>query len=168
MLFRSLADAGQDVDNRNVLVWTGLVYLCGVVAIGVAAWSSDRLVERRWHCVFGLTLATVGLCLSVIPGQPWMMVFLWLCVAGFGAFFWIPPFWAMPTSTLTASTAAVAVGVINMCANLAGLFGSPIVGGMKDAGLGDQACLIFLASCYALGAAIIAMVPLPAKVGRTE
>ena len=63
-------------------------------------------------------------------------MFVWLCLAGFWAFFWIPPFWVLPTATLTASAAAVAVGVINMCANLAGLFGSPVVGAMKDAGPG--------------------------------
>ena len=103
-------------------------------------------------------VAATGLSLSVIPGQPWPLVFFWLLVTGFGAFFWIPPFWVLPTATLTASAAAVAVGVINMSANLAGLFGSPTVGAMKDAGLGDRACLLFLAGCYATGGAIIALI----------
>ena len=85
-------------------------------------------------------------------------MFVWLCLAGFGAFFWIPPFWVLPTATLTASAAAVAVGVINMCANLAGLFGSPIVGAMKDAELGDRPALLFLAACYAMGGGIISLI----------
>ena len=58
--------------------------------------------------------------LSVIPGQPWLMVFAWLCLTGFFMFFWISPFWVLPTLSLTSSAAAVSIGVINMCANLAG------------------------------------------------
>lgn len=153
-----LADAHRSTDEMSVLLWTSFVNLCGVLAIYVAGRSSDRFGERKWHCVAGLVVAAAGLCLSVIPGQPWPLVFVWLCVAGFGAFFWIPPFWVLPTATLTASAAAVAVGIINMCANVAGLFGSPTVGMMKNAGLGDRACLLFLASCYVVGGGIISLI----------
>lgn len=122
----------------------------------VTAFRLDR--RCKWFCVAGVAIAALGLSLSVVPGQPWSLVFLWLCVAGFGAFFWIPPFWVLPTAALTASAAAVAVGVINMSANLAGLFGSPVVGAMKDAGLGDRACLLFLAACYAMGGGIVSLI----------
>jgi MFS transporter, ACS family, tartrate transporter len=153
-----LKDANQSVTDKNVLMWTGMVYLCGVLGIWVSSRLSDWTGERKWFCVGGVALAATGLALSVVPGQPWALVFLWLCVTGFGAFFWIPPFWVLPTATLTASAAAVAVGVINMSANLAGLFGSPVVGAMKDAGLGDRMCLLFLAACYAMGGGIISLI----------
>ena len=58
-----------------------------------------------------------------------------------------------------AMMAAVAVGIINMCANLAGALGSPIFGAMKDAGLSNGACLTFLAACLALGALFVALIP---------
>ena len=79
-------------------------------------------------------------------------------MAGFGAFFWIPPFWVLPTSTLTASAAAVAVGLINMCANLAGLIGSAAVGELRTAGVGDAGCVLFLAGGYTLGAIILSTI----------
>ena len=157
-----LGTAGRPNDSGNVLDWTGLVYLCGVVGVWAAAQSSDRTGERKWHCVGGLVLAAGGLALSVLPGSSWTATFAWLCVAGFGAFFWIPPFWTLPTTALTASAAAVAVGVINMCANLAGLIGSSAVGEMKDAGVGDRGCVLFLAAGYATGAGIISL------IGRTR
>jgi MFS transporter, ACS family, tartrate transporter len=150
-----LGKADRPTDSTNVLDWIMFIYLCGLVGIGVAAHSSDRTGERKWHCVAGLVLAGVGLALSVVPGQPWSAVFAWLCVAGFGAFFWIPPFWVLPTTTLTASAAAVAVGVINMCANLAGLIGASAVGEMRQAGVSDWACVLFLAGGYTLGAIIL-------------
>jgi len=160
-----LAEAGRSADSTTVVVWSGFVFVCGIVGIYAASRSSDRTGERKWHCVAGLAMASACLGLSAIPGQSWEMVFVWLCLAGFGAFFWIPPFWVLPTAALTSSAAAVAVGVINMSANLAGAFGSPIVGEMKDAGLGVRVCLLFPAAFYALGGAIVATIrvrkPLP-------
>jgi MFS transporter, ACS family, tartrate transporter len=153
-----LAMAGRPNDSGNVLDWTGFVYLCGVVGVWAAAQSSDRMGERKWHCIAGLAIAAGGLAISVIPGQSWPLVFAWLCVAGFGAFFWIPPFWALPTTALTASAAAVAIGVINMCANLAGLIGSAAVGELRKAGLSDEGCVLFLAAGYATGGAIISLI----------
>jgi ACS family tartrate transporter-like MFS transporter len=64
----------------------------------------------------------------------------------------------LPTLSLTLSAAAVAIGFINMCANLAGLVGSAAVGEMRTAGLGDAECLLFLAASFGLGAAFVSMI----------
>ena len=96
-----------------------------------------------------------------MPGQSWGVVFAWLCVAGFFAYSWPSPFWVLPTLTLSASAAAVSIGFINICANLAGISARPVVGQMKTAGLDDRACLLFLAGCYVLGGAIIAIIRVP-------
>jgi ACS family tartrate transporter-like MFS transporter len=79
----------------------------------------------------------------------------WLCLTGFAAYFWPSPFWALPTLTLTASASAVAIGLINMCANLAGYLGNHVTGWMKAHGAGNTAVLLFLAVSYLLGAIII-------------
>jgi MFS transporter, ACS family, tartrate transporter len=153
-----LAEAGRAAESADVLVWVGVVYLCGVLGIWTAGQSSDRTGERKWHCVAGLVAAGTFLALSTIPDLSWRMTFAALCLTGFAAFFWIPPYWVLPTTVLTSSAAAVSIGLINMCANVAGLFGSATVGEMKSAGFGDRACLLFLAGCYALGGGIIALV----------
>ena len=140
-----------------VLNWTGLVYLTGLAGVWLSGRSSDRWRERKWHCVAGQVLAGLFLALSVRSGQSWAATFAWLCATGFFAYFWPSPFWVLPTLTLSTSAAAVSIGVINMCANLAGLLGSPIVGRMKSAGFGDRACLLFLAACYASGGVIVAV-----------
>jgi len=136
--------------------WLGLVYACGLVGVWLSGRSSDLWGDRKWHCVAGQALTGVCLMASVAPGQPLPLVLTWLCLTGFFAFSWPSPFWVLPTLTLSASTAAVAIGFINMCANLAGALGSPVVGSMKDGGFGDRACLLFLASCYLLGALFVA------------
>jgi MFS transporter, ACS family, tartrate transporter len=149
--------------NEAVLGWTGLVYFCGLAGVWLSGQSSDRTGERKWHCAAGMALTGVFLAASVVPGQPWALVFVWLCLAGFFAFSWPSPFWVLPTLTLSDSAAAVAIGLINMSANFAGLVGSPIVGSMKKFGASDPMCLLFLACCYLGGGAVITFLRIPRK-----
>jgi ACS family tartrate transporter-like MFS transporter len=111
--------------------------------------------------VAGQVLTGLFLATSLLPGLSWGWVFAFLCLVGFFAYFLPSPFWVLPTLTLSASAAAVSIGFINMCANLAGLLGSPVVGQMKASGFGDRACLLLLAGCYLLGASLIALIGVP-------
>jgi ACS family tartrate transporter-like MFS transporter len=158
-----LTGMGRDAGAQNVLNWSATVYLCGLPGVLISGWSSDRTRDRKWHCIAGQLGAGTFLALSIIPGQRWEAVFAWLCLAGFFANFWYTPFWVLPTLSLTLSAAAVAIGFINMCANLAGYAGSHIIGEMRHAGLGDGACLVFLAASFAIGAVFVSMVRVPPR-----
>jgi len=155
--------AGRAADAANVLNWTGFVYLFGFFGVLASGWSSDRTGDRKGHCIAGQFGTGLFLALAMIPGQPWELVFGWLCLVGFFAHFWFTPFWVLPTMTLTSSAAAVSIGIINMCANLAGAIGSPVIGVVKDAGWGDQAAMGLVTACYLLGAAFVATVRLPPR-----
>src|SRR5690348_16266164 len=98
-----------------------------------------------------MALAGVFLAASAAPGQPWAVVFGWLCLTGFCAYFWPPPFWVLPTQALSASAAAVAVGFINICANVGGIIGPYAVGKLKAAGYGEPTCMRILAGCFVVG-----------------
>jgi ACS family tartrate transporter-like MFS transporter len=150
------AEARDTVSDSEVLLWLVPFYAAGLLGVWVVGRSSDRTGDRKWHCVAGQVLTGVFLAASVAPGQPWGWVMGWLCLAGFFAYFWPPPFWVLPTQALSASAAAVAIGFINICANVAGIIGPPVVGQMKTAGLGDRACVLTLAACYVAGGAIVA------------
>jgi ACS family tartrate transporter-like MFS transporter len=161
-----LGATGGNTDATTVLNWTGVIFLCGFLGVLVSGWSSDRTGDRKGHCIAGQLGAGLFLVLSVVPGQSWALVFAWLCLAGFFAMFWFSPFWVLPTMTLTSSAAAVAIGTINMCGNVAGAIGSPVVGMIKDAGGGDQAAMIFVAICFAFGALFVALVRIPKKTDQ--
>jgi ACS family tartrate transporter-like MFS transporter len=163
-----LAAAGRGTDPTNVLSWTTFVFLSGAVGVRVSGWSSDRTGDRKGHCAAGQLGAALFITLAMVPGQPWVVVFAWLCLVGFFANFWFTPFWVLPTTTLTSSAAAVSIGVINMCGNIAGAVGNPVVGEMKDAGWGDQAAMAFVAASFALGAAFVSMVRVPPREGASE
>ena len=120
-------------DPTDVLNWLGIAYLFGLAGVWVSGRSSDRLGDRKWHCIVGQVMAGVCLAASVGQGMSWTAVFAWLCAFEFFAFFWPSPFWVLPTLTLSASEAAVAIGFINICANVAGLLGSPVIGEMRRA-----------------------------------
>ncbi len=141
----------------SALHYLGLVYLAQLAGVFVSGQSSDRTGERKWHCIAGQVGAGLFLVMSLIPGQPFAVVMFWLCGMGFFALFWPSPFWVLPTTSMSASAAAVSIGFINICANVGGLLGSPIVGTMKSLGLDDAWCMVFLACCYAGGGVIVAL-----------
>ena len=149
--------------TSEALLYSGLYYACGLVGVFLSGQSSDRTGDRKWHCVAGQGLTALFLAGSMIPGQPFWLVMGWLCFTGLAAYFWPSPFWALPTVTLTASTAAVSIGFINMAANLAGYLGNYNIGWLKSNGFSESVCLLFLAGCYLLGGIIIAFVHVPAK-----
>jgi ACS family tartrate transporter-like MFS transporter len=149
--------------TSSALWWSGLVYACGLISVLASGQSSDRTGDRKWHCVAGQAFTAAFLAASTIPGQPFPVVMAWLCLTGLAAFFWPSPFWALPTLTLTASAAAVSIGFINMAANLAGYLGNHNVGWLRDHGVGDRGCLLFLAGCYLLGGILVSLVRVPAR-----
>jgi ACS family tartrate transporter-like MFS transporter len=152
---------GPRVPESEALAWLGVFYTFGLGGVWLSGRSSDWTSERKWHCVAGQVMTGVCLALAILPGLPWGWFFALLCLTGFFAYFWPPPFWVLPTLTLSASVAAVSIGFINICANVAGQIGSPVVGRMRVLGFTDAACLLLLAGCYVLGGVIISLLRVP-------
>ena len=147
--------------DASALAYTALFYCAGLVGVFIAGQSSDRTGERKWHCVIAQFLTAFFLAGSTLPSQPFAVVMTWLYFTGLVAYAWPPPFWSLPTTTLTASAAAVAIGVINMAANLAGYLGNYTTGWLRGHGFGERHCLLFLAACYALGGILISLMRVP-------
>jgi MFS transporter, ACS family, tartrate transporter len=161
-----LAATGREATSAAVLDWLGVAYLFGLAGVWLSGRSSDRTRAWKWHCVAGQMLTGLFLAAAVAKGQSWAFVFVWLCLVQFFAFFWPSPFWVLPTLTLSASAAAVSIGFINICANLAGWVGPVLFGKMRDAGYDDRACLVVLAGCYAAGGVIVALLRIPAPTAE--
>jgi hypothetical protein len=93
-----------------------------------------------------------------VPGQPFAMVLGWLCLTAVAAFFWGAPFWTLPNLFLNASAAAVTIDLINMGVNHSVYLANHTTGWLRSPGLGDDACLLFFATCYILGGVVVSFV----------
>jgi ACS family tartrate transporter-like MFS transporter len=114
-------------------------------------WSihSDRTGERVWHSIFPVLVASLGLLLGAYTKAP-VLVVVGFAMASWGLFASIPPFWALPVSSLTGSAAATGIALIGAVGNLGGYFGPLVLGLTKDATGGFSAGLSFLSVCVAL------------------
>jgi ACS family tartrate transporter-like MFS transporter len=153
-----LGKADVAYDDSEVLQWTGVVFACGTLGVFLSGLLANRTGHWKWCCVAGQVGAGVFLLLSAIPGQPWALVFTWLCLAGFFANFWFSPYWVLPTLALTSSAAAVSIGFINMCANVPGFASNTIMGYMEKAGLSDSMRLVYLAGGFILGGVFVGLI----------
>ena len=152
--------------DHVALFYSCLFFVFGLVSVLWSGQSCDRTGDRKWHCVIGMGATAILLMASAIPGQPFWLVMSWLCLTALAAFFWSSPFWSLPTLTLTGSAAAVSIGLINVCANLAGYFGNRIMGLLRERGFSENACLMYLAICYFIGSVFVSFVKLPSKQAR--
>ena len=143
------------VSAAAAAAWTALPYACGLVTMILAGRSSDRTGERKRFVVVGQALTAVFLALSTVPGQPFAMVMVWLCLTAAAGYTWPPPFWVLPTMTLTESAAAASIGLINSVGNLGGFFGPSIFGWLRGKEFSHGQSLLFLASCYLLAAIFV-------------
>lgn len=146
--------------DQMTLFYSGIFYSCGIVSVLISGQTADRTGDRKWHAVGGMVATGVFLACSVIPGQSFGTQMTWLCLTAFGAFFWISPFWTLPSLTLTASAAAAATGLINMGANIAGYLGNHATGWLRSHGYGETECLLFLAACFIAGGIILSFLRL--------
>jgi MFS transporter, ACS family, tartrate transporter len=136
-----------------------LPYVVALIAMLFNASHSDRSHERRWHVAGPLLIAATGfLCLITLPNSTVITVSLLSMTCVLMAF--LPVFWAIPTELLTESTAAIAVGIVNALASLAG-FARPYAFGYLHAETGSFVPGFAVLMCCAVAAAML-MLLIPA------
>lgn len=102
-------------------------YLVTLLVMQLNGWHSDKSLERRWHSSIPVFIAATGsLGLIIQPHSIPLAMVLFTMVSVVYAY--LPTFWAIPTETLSSSTAAAAVGTINSVGSIAGFAGPYIFG----------------------------------------
>jgi MFS transporter, ACS family, tartrate transporter len=132
-----------------------LPFIFGLVSIVLCGRSSDRTGERKLHAAIPLVAAGVFFALSAVPGQPFALVLLWLCLTAAGVYAFPPPFWVLPTITLGESAAALGIGTINAIGNLGGFIGPTVVGYLLSRDWPYQVGMSFLAACFAISGGLL-------------
>ena len=133
--------------------------MVALIAMLFNAWYSDRSHERRRHAAGPLLIDAAGFfCLITLPSSTVLTVSLLSMMCVLMAF--LPVFWAIPTELLSESTAAVAVGMVNAFASLAG-FAGPYAFGYVHAETGSFVPGFAVLMCCAVAAAML-MLLIPA------
>ena len=84
-----------------------------------------------------------------------VMMVATLCLAAAGINGYLPVFWSLPTSFLTGSVAAVAIGLINSVGNLGGFVGPYVVGYVNSATNSFFGGLLYLSMSALVAACLI-------------
>lgn len=141
------------LSDAQVGLFGAVPYVVALFAMLFNGWHSDKRRERRWHAAVPLFIAATGFwCLISLSNSNVMKVSFLSVIAVAMAF--LPVFWAIPTEILSDSKAALAVGIINALASLAG-FAGPYAFGYLRAETGSFLSGYVVLMCCALATGIL-------------
>ncbi len=144
------------VSDRTASLLSSLPYAVGFVAMLVNGWHSDRTQERPIHVAIPLTLLSLGIFAAAqLDGYGMWPVLIMVFWVGTCMYAHLPAFWPIPTMFLGATTAASAIGFINMIGNLGGYFGPMWVGKVANNQTSFAPALMRMAIFPVIGALVI-------------
>ncbi len=116
--------------------------------------SSSLSGEKRWHVAIPLFIGAVGMGLGPFVHTPGASLFL-VCISAIGVYVGMGVWWSYPTSFLSGSAAAGAVGMINSVGNSGGWVGPYLTGFVKDLTGSFQWAYVYLAFSLTVAALLI-------------
>ena len=133
-------------------------YLLMFVAMIANGWHSDKKMERRWHSAVPVFIAALGaLGLMAHSSSLAVSVTFFCMIACANAF--LSTFWAIPTTLLSRSAAAGAVGFINAVASVAGFAAPYLLGYLSTCTGSFSSGMAAVAVAAVAGALLIFRIP---------
>ena len=124
-------------------------YAVGFVGMYVMGYSSDRMMERRWHyIVCALSGAAGAMLLATVHGDV-VLSMLFLAMIAFGVYGGYAVFFTIPAAYLEPELAPTGLAVITALGSLGGFVTPSLIGWIKaetgslDYGLAMAACISF-------------------------
>jgi ACS family tartrate transporter-like MFS transporter len=146
--------------TRSTL-YSGLPYALAILATILVSYLSDRSGRRRFYAIVPMVVTGLALMASAVPGQPFWLAMVWLCLAGAGIYAGSPSFWVLSTVTLQSSAAAASIGMINAIANFSGFVAPSIVGALKTHGFSHAQIVPFVACGPLVASVLVALLRVP-------
>jgi D-galactonate transporter len=146
--------------NTTIGLLSAVPYIAAMAALVMVGRSSDRRLERRYHCALSCLAAAVGLVLIGRFVNTPALAFAALVVGVSGVLSAFSPFWQMPTSLLAGTAAAGGIALINSIGNLSGWLGPFVVGWLMDV-TGRTSAGLYVIACLETAAAILIVLFVP-------
>jgi D-galactonate transporter len=153
--------SGMGVEsNTTIGLLSAVPYIAAMIAVVVVGRSSDRRLERRYHCALSCLAAAVGLVLIARFVTTPAIAFAALVVGVSGVLSAFSPFWQMPTTMLAGTAAAGGIALINSIGNLSGWLGPFVVGWLMDL-TGRTSAGLYVIACLETAAALMILAFIP-------
>jgi D-galactonate transporter len=146
--------------NATIGLLSAVPYVAAMVALVLVGRSSDRRLERRYHCALSCLAAAVGLVLIGQFSSTPALAFTALVVGVSGVLSAFSPFWQMPTAMLSGTAAAGGIALINSIGNLSGWLGPFVVGWLMDI-TGRTSAGLYVIACLETAAALLIVLFIP-------
>jgi MFS family permease len=140
--------------NAHVGQMMAVAMLVSLIASVYTGHSSSKHNEKRLHGAFHMFLAAVAVGLGGLVHAPWLYYLLLVCAA-IGTYAPMSVWWSYPTTFLSGSAAAGAVGLINSVGNLGGFVGPYVTGWMQTRTGSFSGAMFYLAGSLALAGVLI-------------
>ena len=146
--------------NFTVGALVMIPYFVALIAMILVGRSSDKRLERHFHCAIPLLLGAFTLALlgATAVNTVFISLACWCVVASaINSFF--GPFWSLPNEFLSGFSAAAAIALINSIGNLGGFAGPYAMGAINRATGSFRGGLVFAAACWLISAILIIVLP---------
>jgi MFS transporter, ACS family, tartrate transporter len=120
------------LNTTQVILISGIPWLCAIPVMLITAAHSDRTRERRWHTALPILIVGIALLLSVWAGSNLVLAISAFSLATMALYSFPSPFWALPTIFLSGPAAASSIALINSVGNLGGFIGPYAIGFLTD------------------------------------
>jgi len=148
--------SGMGVDgNATIGLLSAVPYVAATIGLVLVGRSSDRSLERRYHCALSCLAAALGLVLIGVLSNTPASAFAALVLGVAGALSAFSPFWQLPTTLLAGTAAAGGIALINSIGNLSGWLGPFVVGWLMDVTGKTSAGLYVVAGLECIAAGLI-------------
>jgi MFS transporter, ACS family, tartrate transporter len=142
------------------IVWLGAIpAVAGLVGILLFGWNSDRTRERRWHFAIPQLIAALALSAWLLVPHSNALLIAVFTLIGFGTTAHLPSFWTLPSSFLTRSAAATAIGFISCTASIGGFFGPKIIGDLSQRAGSFDGGFVFMIACWTIATVLVLLCP---------
>jgi len=131
-----------------------LAMLISLLASAYTGHSSSKRNEKRWHGAIHMFVAAVGIGGGAFVHSPWIYC-LFMALAAIGTYAPMSVWWSYPTTFLSGSAAAGAIGMINSMGNLGGFVGPYVTGWIKQSTGSFTGAMVYLSTSLAAAGFLI-------------
>jgi MFS transporter, ACS family, tartrate transporter len=152
ILHQWYGDQLRPQDVALVVMIPSAMVILGQLANG---WSSDYFHERYFHAIVPIVIGASALMCAPLTQGNLVLTVVCFTVAATGMKSYMPAFWSLPSSFLTATAAASSVGLINSVGNLGGFLGPYVLGTFKQGSGSYVTGLYFIATTSLISSGIV-------------